>query len=335
MKPNIQTTLRNRTSTVSRDVVGLEVGAALPQGVPVVRLHVTKRQTELLAAGFVKLDDTLPDASSALNPDITTWSLPKEFQASKAAIAVTSPAAILRQTSDAGESDRADSKYRKVSITTDKQHPPLVASIPDYLAAWLATRFPEGRRPTTRSIQPSMSAALNCFMCGPVMQNTDKPALTVFCFKHQSSIPVFYEGRLVLYREHPIGYMSIMEAIGRKMCVNTEMVDTLMSDPVVDISPIIEPLLSNLFRQVDISADYLSRRKNCVINDFYIYGIPTGVKHWTGTFQKVTGRPLHHLHPFGGISCSHKRLLLPESFEKDAPLFMSAIGAARALLEDI
>jgi hypothetical protein len=335
MKPKIQTTFKNRASAVSKDVVGMELGAGLPQGVPVVRLHVTKKHTELLAAGFVKLNDHLPDTQVEPELETNNWALPKEFQASKAAIAVTSPMAVLRQTSDTGEKESGVSKIRKVSVKTDRHHPPIVSSMPDFMAAWIAARFPEGRRPTTRSIQTSMSAALNCFMCGPVMPDQDKPALAVFCFKHQSSIAVFFEGRLILYREHPVGYMTIKESISKKMNIDVEMVDTLMNDPVVDISPIIEPPLNALFRQVDISADYLSRRKNSEINDYYIYGIPSGVKHWTQTFKKVVGKQLHHLHPFGGISCSHKRLLLPDSFEKDAPLFMSAIGAARALLEDL
>lgn len=334
MKQKIQTTFGNRASTVSRDVVGLEVGANLPQGVPAVRIHIHKRHTELLAAGFIKLDDTLP-----LSPEdsgiTASWSLPRQFQASKAAIAVTSPMAILRQTSDTGERDESGLTLRRASLKTDSHHPPVVATMPDFLASWVAERFPQGHRPTTRSIQTSLTAAINCFMTGPVAQESNNPAITVLCFKHHSSITAFFDGNLVLYREHPIGYMTIKEEIGKSMSMDLEMVDTIMDDPVVDISSIIEPPLNALFRQVDISADYLSRRKQCTIDDFYIYGLPNGVKHWTATFKKMIKKPLHHLHPFGGISCSNKKLLLPDSFEKDAPLFTTAIGAARALLEDL
>ncbi len=331
----IQTTLRNRASSVSRDVVGLEIGASLPQGVPAVRLHVTKKQTQLLAAGFVPLNDTLPAGAEAAAQEGDYWTLPKAFQASKAAIAVTCPAAILRQTSDTGAGGSDETKLRRASLTTDRQHPPLVASMPDATVAWIASRFPEGRRPTTRSIQTSTSAALNCFLAGPVPRSSDNPAIAVFCFKHFSAITALYEGKLILYREHPVGYMSIQESICKNMRIDLETADAMINDAVVDISPIAEPILNSLFRQVDISADYLARRKTCEINDFYVYGIPGGVKHWTAAFLKTVGKPLHHLHPFGGIACSHKRLLLPDSFERDAPLFMSAIGAARALLEDL
>ncbi len=315
-------------------MVGLEVGAELPQGVPAVRLHIVHKQVELMAAGFVKLDDRLPArAEEAFAERDNFWTLPKSFQSSKAAIAVTSPLAILRQTSEAGGKD--DNNVRRVSAIIDRQHPPIVASMPDFLASWIATRFIQGRRPTTRSIQVSMSAALNCFLTGPITKQSQNPAIVVFCFKNHSSITAFYEGRLVLYREHPVGYLSIREAISTGMRIAPGMVDALMNDPAVDVSSAITPLLTSLFRQVDISSDYLARRKSCEIRNFYIYGIPDGVKYWSNLFKQVVGTTLNHLHPFGGIVCSNKRLVLPESFEKEAPLFMNAIGAARALLEEL
>jgi len=333
---NIQTTLINRTSSVSRDVVGIEIGARLPQGTPVVRMHAIKKQVELLAAGFVQLDETMPANASDLEDTPTRfWSLPKEFQASKAAIAITSKLATLRQTSDTGEQEGNKSGLRKASLKTDPQHPPIVSAMPDFLASWAASRFPEGHRPTTRSIQTSLTAALNCFLCGPIPTSSDKPCAVIFCFGHHSAITVFYDNKLVLYREHPIGYMTIREAISANMSIDISIAQTMMDDPVIDITPVITPLLENLYRQVDISADYLARRKNCAVENFYIYGLPCGVTHWTSSFKKLVNKPLHHLHPFGGISCSNKRLLLPDAFEKNAPLFMSAIGAARALLEDI
>ncbi|MFA7173618.1 MAG: hypothetical protein WC340_09420 [Kiritimatiellia bacterium] len=335
LKNKIQTAGKITAAAISQDVVGLEIGAGLAQGVPAVRLQINKQQTELLAAGFIKLDDRFPDSPEAFINNAALWSLPKSFQASRAAIAVTSPLATLRQSSESGEDDSGGLKLRKASQGTDNQHPPMIASMPDFLAAWVAERFPEGRRPTTRSIQVSSAAALNCFLTGPVRQSTTRPALVVFCYQRRSAIALFFEGGLLLYREHPVGYMTIKESISQKMNMDIGMVDTMMNDQLVDVSSVTEPLFSTLFRQIQISADYLERRKNCAVSDFYIYGLPGGVDHWRAAFQKFVGQPLHHLHPFGGISCNHKRLRLPDYFENDAPLFMTAIGAARALLEDL
>jgi len=335
MNLNFKDILKKRGSAGPKDVVALEIGADLAQGIPVVRLDIAKKQTRLLAAGFVKFDDRLPTTPEEAAKSDVYWSLPKQFQASKAAIAVTSPFAILRQTSDVGEADKSSAKMRKVSAVTDRQHPPLIATMPDFMAAWIAARFPQGRRPTTRSIQTSMSAAINCFCSGPVPQSSDNPAIVVFCFKSYSAIAAFFENRLILYREHPIGYQNIRYAICREMRIDSEMAETLLNDPVVDLSAALTPVLTPLFRQVDISADYVSRRKNCEINHFHIYGISSGIKYWSNMFVKVVGKPLNHLHPFGGILCNRKKLSLPESFDKDAPLFTSAIGAARALLEDL
>ena len=332
----IQEIIKTRTLSVSRDVVGIEVGANLPQGTPAVRMHINKNQVELLAAGFLKLNEDMPGSAAELEDmPAAFWTLPKAFQASKAAIAITSKEAILRQTSDTGEQDSNKDHLRKASLKTDPQHPPIVSSMPDFLASWAASKFQEGHRPTTRSIQTSLTAALNCFLCGPVPASSKKPAAVIFCFGHHCAITMFYENRVILYREHPIGYLTIKEAISAKMGIDISMAETMMDDPVIDITPVINPLLDNLYRQVDISADYLARRKGCTVKNFYIYGLPCGINHWTSTFKHMVNKPLHHLHPFGGLSCSNKKLLLPNSFEKTAPLFISAIGAARALLEDL
>ncbi|MDA3923573.1 MAG: hypothetical protein PF904_02605 [Kiritimatiellae bacterium] len=335
-KNNIQITLKNKAASISRDVVGIEVGANLPQGAPVVRLHVVNKQVELLAVGFVKLPEKMPESISDLEDNPTKfWTLPKEFQASKAAIAVTSKDAVIRQTSDTSDNDDKKIPIRKILYNVDVNHPPIISSMPEFLASWIATRFPEGHRPTIRSIQTSATAVLNCFLCGPVTASSDKPTGVIFCFKHHSAITMFYENRLVLHREHPVGYMTIKEALSKNMGIDISMVDTIIDDPALDISPIISPILETLFRQVDISADYLARRKDCTVENFYIYGLPCGSKHWTSMFTKLVNKPLNNLHPFGGISCNNKKLLLPDSFKKDTPLFMSAVGAARALLEDL
>ncbi|MFO7937626.1 MAG: hypothetical protein R6V06_08485 [Kiritimatiellia bacterium] len=334
MENNIKTILKDKTETTVKDVVGLEIGSGHNQGVPAVRLRTNRGKTELLAAGFVNLDDKLPQNPEALDKPSGSWSLPKEFHAPKAAVAVTSPAAILRQTSETNSKGEEKLTHRRAFMETDKDYPPLLSSMPDFLAAWVAQRFPEGHRPTTRSIQTSSAAAINCFLTGPVPQENPGAAITVFCFKNYSSIVAFFKGNLVLYREHPVGYMTIKEEISKSMNIDIAMVDSLIDDSVIDISSIITPPLNALFRQVDISSDYISRRKNCPIENFYIYGLPGGVKHWTKTFRNLIKKPLHHLHPFGGISCSSRKLHLPESFERDAPLFTTAVGAAKALLED-
>jgi len=332
----IQTTLRKRVSATSRDVVGIELGANLPQGTPVIRLHINKKQTELFAAGFLNLDEDMPGtAVEATDMPAGTWSLPKAYQASKAAIAVSSKLAMFRLTPSTGASDSEDDDMRTATLTTSPEHPPVVSSMPDFLASWIVTRLPQGRRPTVRSIQTSPTAALNCFLCGPVPANSSKPAAVIFCFAHYSAITVFYDNKLVLYREHPTGYMTIKEAISAKMSIDIALAEAVMDDAVVDISPIINPLMESLYHQVDISVDFLARRKSCIVDSFYIYGLPCGINHWTDTFKRLMNKPLQHLHPFGGISCSNSRLLLPDSFEKTAPLFMSAVGAARALLEDL
>ena len=90
------------------DVVGVELGSGDPRGCPAVRLLRKKDRFQLYAAGFVKPPDgEIPQAWEELSKQ-ATWSLPVDYQAPGAAIAVSTADMFLRQTTpDALTADSA------------------------------------------------------------------------------------------------------------------------------------------------------------------------------------------------------------------------------------
>lgn len=81
------------------DVTGVLLNSGDSRGCPAVRLQRRKGVWQLAAAGFVPPPDgDLPASWEDLGKQ-PTWALPKEFQAPHAAIAVTSPNMLVRQTS--------------------------------------------------------------------------------------------------------------------------------------------------------------------------------------------------------------------------------------------
>lgn len=78
------------------DVVGVELGGGDPRGCPAVRLSFKKGLWSVAAAGFVPAPEgELPGSWEAVKA--CEWTLPSEFQAPCAAIAVSSSAAVTRQ----------------------------------------------------------------------------------------------------------------------------------------------------------------------------------------------------------------------------------------------
>lgn len=319
------------------DVVGLEIGSGHPDGVPAVR--VSKRadgKTELVAAGFLRLPGQLPEAAASEETLPPVWHLPRPFQASQAALAVTSPLAFLRHAS--GTEEEAENKqvpYRCVSRVLAADLPPLKAGLPEFQASWAARLFPEGRRPTACSVQISNSAAVNGFLASPLFKTLTGTAVALFVFPNHTSLVAVHEGNIVLYREHPIGYTHVRAAIANQMRIETTLADAVLQDTFVDPVPMIEPVLKALFRQVEISSDYLLRRRNCQVQNYFLCGLPSGAKYWSTIFSRMMNQPLAVFHPFDGLIKPQRPSLIPPNIAEVEPFLMTALGAARAVLEDV
>jgi len=321
------------------DIVGLELGAGLAEGVPAVRLRKREGETELLAAGFLKLPGTLPGTPEAVQSSgPLSWSLPHAFQAPYAALAVTSKSAFLRHSSGAGDEapEKKQFTYRQVSRVIAPDQPPFVVGLPEFQAAWAARLLPEGRRPTACSLQIATAAAISGFIASPsFVGKAASSAVTLFVFPDYTALAAFQDARLVLYREHPVGYGHLRSAISSQMRIDLALADAVLEDTLIDPTPIIEPVLRPLFRQVEISADYLLRRRNCPVQNFFVCGLTAGSRFWSTVFSHMMNQPLTSPPPLEGIKVAAHAASLPKDLNAAAPLLMAAAGAARAVLEDV
>jgi hypothetical protein len=318
------------------DVVGLEIGAEHPDGVPAVRVRKTGDRTELLAAGFLRLPGQLPmtplDAADA--PPV--WILPRPYQAPYAALAITTAQGYLRHATGPGEEepDNKQVPFRTTTRTYGPDLPTFKAGLPEYQAAWAARLLPEGRPPTACSLQVSSAAAVNTFTASPLFKTLTGTTLVLFVFADHTSLVAFHEAKIVLYREHPIGYGHVRTAISNEMRIEAALADSVLQDTFIDPVPMIEPVLKALFRQVEISSDYLLRRRNCQIQQYYLCGLPSGAKYWSTIFSRAMSQPLTSFHPFDGLLKPQRALHLPEDIAAVEPYLAVALGAARAALED-
>ena len=318
------------------DVVGLEIGASYTQGVPAVRLRKRNGKSELVAAGFLALPGELPQKPD-LEDEVPIWSLPRPFQAQYAALAVTSPLAFLRHAAGSIDDEEANKllAYRTASRQFAPELPPLMAGIPKFQATWAARLLPEGHQPTACSLQVSPAAAINTFLASPLFDSVSGTAVMLFVFPAYTSLVAFSESRLVLYREHPVGYGHVREAVSSHMRIDPSLADSILEDTFIDPTPMVEPVLRTLFRQVEISCDYLTRRKNCQTQNIFVCGLPSGAKHWTSVFARMLKLTLVPFLPFEGLERASQSSGVPENFSTIAPFLTTALGAARAVLEDV
>lgn len=318
------------------DIVGLELGAGLAQGVPAVRLRKRGETVELLAAGFLDLPDALPaSAEDASTAQSVTWQLPKPFRAPHAALAVTSKLSFLRHSGGTAEdAEKRPSGFRQTSRVTANDLPPLIAGLPDFQAAWAARLLPEGHPPTACSLQISAAAAMSGFSFTPAFTNAPGCIIALLVFPEYTSLAAFQERHLVLYREYPAGTAHIRNAISAEMRIDGALADDVLEDTLVDPLPIIEPVLRPLFRQVEVSVDFLSRRRNCPVSHFFISGLTAGTRYWSAIFSRMLNQALTPCQPLEGLVNAAPAAALPADLNAAAPLLMAAAGAARTVLED-
>lgn len=317
------------------DVVGLELGSGCSLGVPAVRLRKRDGKTELMAAGFLALPGKLPQTPDDADKAVV-WNLPRPFQAPHAALAITSPLTFLRHASGVDDAiiENKPFAYRTASRVLTPEMPPLSAGIPEFQAAWAARLLPESRPPTACSLQVSPAAAINSFMTSALFASLSETVVVLFVFPGYTSLVAFHQSHLILYREHPVGYNHIREAISSQMHIEGDLVDSILDDSVVDPMPMIEPVLRSLVRQVEISYDYLTRRRNCKTQTFFVCGLPSGTKYWTSTFSSMLNLTLTPFLPFDGLDKALRTTSFPDNLSAVSPFLMIALGAARAVLED-
>ncbi len=319
------------------DVVGIEVGAALSEGAPAVRLRRSPEGfLRITAAGFVPV---VSDVASilAMPADMRgPWALPPAFHAPAAALAVTSPDALVRQ-SDSVEDATADfdvSTLRtKASATGRKGSLPFVAFMPEDLAKRVARLLPEGHKPTAVSVQVSPLARVNAFAASPALGAAGGTAVLIQIAANATTIALFAKGSVALYRELSVGEEDSLHAVAGPMNVDNATAKELLEGGLVDPAPFLGPLLMPVFRQAELSTDWVLRRNGLVVEKFFVAGPPALAPHWASIFRDQTGREAAVCDPIADFP-QEEGASLPPDFDKVSGLFAAALGAAAAAMEE-
>ena len=249
------------------------------------------------------------------------WSLPPAFRAPAAALAVTAPDALVRQ-SDSVEDATADfdaaTLRTKASSDGKKGSLPFVAFMPEELARRVARLLPEGHRPTAVSIQVSPLARVNAFAASPALGAAGGTAVLIQIAANATTIALFARGAVALYRELSVGEEDSLHAVAGPMNVDNATAKELLEGGLVDPAPFLGPLLMPIFRQAELSTDYVLRRNGLVVEKF---------------FRDQTGRDAATCEPVSDFP-QEEGASLPPDFDKVSGRFAAAIGAAAAALQD-
>jgi len=331
----------------ANDVVGIELDVDRPEGCPAVRLKRHQGKLSLAAVGFLPPPPgELPDSWEKLT-EPTGWVLPSLFRAKQAALTCCPPLSFTRQTAASpstggsaaveglpSSNDGLRTVFRKMADEASV----LTAAMPDCQVYWMAHLIPSSRRPAVRSIQTSPCALLSSLTAQPGFCEKDDEA-ALFITQKAIYFAGFRKGIPLLFRECPgvAGVAGMRQTVKTELGLDDTMLNTVLScDGIIDVRPVLLPLLSSVLSQVEISLDYLKSRMGANVRRMFLMGDATGCALFRHVLDGRFSLPLETPNPFDGLEPPMKATPWKNDYCMGdvSQTFLTALGAALSVMKE-
>jgi len=201
---------------------------------------------------------------------------------------------------------------------------------------WLSRLLPEGHRPTACSVQVAPAALLASLLEQPDFVAAGGTAMAVFVTRTSIYFAAYRKGALLLFRECPgaLGYEVMRELVKSGLSVTDDLVDSILENSLIDPRPALEPLVSPVLQQLQLSLDYLAQRYDVHVDRVFLMGLSAGAHYWSSFAEETIGVPFVSPGAFEGFGNLAKGVQLPSDMTPgSSQAFLAALGAARAAME--
>ena len=225
---------------------------------------------------------------------------------------------------------------RFVTAPLDEKTFILQAGLPEYQVLWLSRLLPEGHRPTACSVQVEPSALLASILQQPDFVAADGTAVAVFVTRTTIYFAAYRKGSLLLFRECPgaLGYEVMRELVKSGLSVTDDLVESILENSLIDPRPALEPLVSPVLQQLQLSLDYLAQRYDVHVDRVFLMGLSAGARYWSSFAEETIGVPFVSPGAFDGFGDVAKGAQMPEGLTPgSSQRYLAALGAARAAME--
>lgn len=212
----------------------------------------------------------------------------------------------------------------------------LQAGMPEYQVLWLSRLLPEGHRPTACSVQVAPAALLASLLEQPEFEAAGGTAVAVFVTRTSIYFAGYRNGALLLFRECPgaLGYEVMRELVKSGLGVTDDLVDSILENALIDPRPALEPLVSPVLQQLQLSLDYLAQRYDVHVDKVFLMGLSVGASYWSSFAEETIGMPFVSPSAFEGFAHLAKGVQLPNDLTPgSSQAYLAALGAARAAME--
>ena len=225
---------------------------------------------------------------------------------------------------------------RFVIVPLDENPFILQAGLPEYQVLWLSRLLPEGHRPTACSVQVAPAALLASLLQQPDFVAAGGTAVAVFVTRTSIYFAAYRKGALLLFRECPgaLGYEVMRELVKTGLSVTDDLVESILENALIDPRPALEPLVSPVLQQLQLSLDYLAQRYDVHVDRVFLMGLSAGARYWSSFAEETIGVPFVSPGAFEGFDNLAKGVQLPNDLTPgSSQKYLVALGAARAAME--
>lgn len=212
-------------------------------------------------------------------------------------------------------------------LAEEGQH--LEAALPEFQVLWLARLLPEGHRPTASSIQPAEAALMASVLAQPALAESGGNALVMFMLADGVIFGGYKSGMPVMWRRCPVrgGYVAMKEAVKRGLGLDDSMAASVLEDTLIDPRNALEPFLSPILNELELSRAYLAGKHGMNIDRVMMLGLPQGSGHVCSFARDIFRIEMFQPGVFDGLQQPPKGEIASDW------AFLPALGAALAASE--
>lgn len=326
-----------------RDGVGLDFGET---GLKAVRLRKGPQGLTLVAA------DILPPVTLPIEPAAgfkpAALNLPKSLQAPYAALALSSDLAVVKLLSFPGDFtsetegqilahmglDRPDQFRISYKLLTEgrsrSESRVLAAALPTAQAAMTPQTVRAPGAPAPRSIEVASLAALTALIHRKGEKTVSETVASLELGARSSLFALFTKNIPVLIRKFDFGTDTVIQQVQQGAGVSADVAREIVNSGSIDISHWLTEAAQPFIKQLLLSRDFVERRENCRISQFFLTGGGAGLLPLRQEIEKALGLTFQLWNPLDGLTADPNAIA--EGAKGQEHRLAAAFGAALSLV---
>lgn len=269
--------------------------------------------------------------------------LPKNLTAHYACLTYSGPASIIRMVNaplSAGETTLHDGKLRELlNVKEDyrvssklikkgagrRDSNFLAAAIPSDDVRFLLNLFPAGP-PAPASVEVAGLSFISSFLNARPDEAKNEAVCLIEAGESGSHFAFLNNGIVVLVGRFDSGGAKMRDRVAADLGVDDELAATIIADRSINISTVVQDVMTPFLKQLSISKDFIERHQSCHISKVYVSGGVSLLSQWTEMVEQSLNMEVVRWDPFENIQCDPE--LLPSEIALQAPRFAAVVGAA-------